>query len=612
MPLKQGKPMQEMIKLARESSNSMTGPVVAVKDLSVTLSRDGRPHRVLDGISFDITPAEIIAVVGESGSGKSSIGLALQGLLPRDSRPQVTGSILLGGVELVGAGASVLRSARRHLVRAISQDPMGALNPTMTIRRQMRECFRGTDASIIAWLRRTGLLDPESIADTFPHRLSGGQRQRVLIAMAMMARPKLLIADEPTTALDLIIQAQILNLLRDLAHEQQTAILFVTHDLSVAASLANRVLVLYAGRTAEIGPIQDVISNPAHPYSAGLLAVRFGFDSDRLRPLPTLPGERRPSVNAENACAYASRCSLAQADCTTHRPPLQPVSAHSGVAACFYAERTPFLVKQRTDARPWPTDTLEKRVIALELSEVSKSYATGAPTLWTSRQRRSVLKSVNLSIRLGECVALVGESGAGKSTLLRVAAGLVAPDSGNVSRIDENRPQVVFQDPVSALTPWLTIGEQIGERLRGVGVCGEAHHRRVGEALELVGLDPALMHALPAELSVGQCQRAIVARAVVVPPKLVLCDEPISSMDVSLAATTLNLFGDLRRRLGMAMLFVTHDLAAARIIADRVAVLHDGELIEVGDPDVLIATPQAAYTRWLVAAMPRLHPEPGQ
>lgn len=586
----------------------MTEPVLVIKDLSVVLSRDGRANRVLDGISFDVAPGEIIALVGESGSGKSTIGLALQGLLPRESQPKVSGSIQLGGVEIVGARDRTLRSARRHLVRAVSQDPMGALNPTMTIRRQMRESA-GRDIGIIDWLARTGLPDPERIADSFPHRLSGGQRQRVLIAMSMMAGPKLLVADEPTTALDVTIQAQILDLLRDLAREQQTAILFVTHDLSVAASLADRVLVLYAGRVAEIGDVRDVIRNPAHPYSAGLLSARFDFGSDRLRPLPTLPLERTRPLNAESACAYAHRCPIAEADCTSIRPTPRAVAGHSGSAACLHPERTALAATQSRARDLWPVQAIQRGTVALELFGVSKSFATGAKTLWGGRQLRPVLKSIDLSIKQGECVALVGESGSGKSTILRIAAGLLSPDSGDVSRVDKIPPQVVFQDAVSALTPWLTVGEQIGERLRPLGISAEARRHRVGEALELVGLDPALMHALPSELSGGQCQRAVVARAVVVPPKLLLCDEPISAMDVSLAATTLNLLGDLRRRLGMAMLFVTHDLAAARIIADRIAVLQNGELVEDGDPDALIAAPKAAYTRSLIAAMPSLHAE---
>ncbi|WP_284312034.1 oligopeptide/dipeptide ABC transporter ATP-binding protein [Labrys miyagiensis] len=589
----------------------MAEPVLAVKDLSVILSREGRPFRVLDGISFDMLPGEIIALVGESGSGKTSIGLALQGLLPREYLPQVAGSIRLAGIELVGTGRRTWQSARRHLVRTISQDPMGALNPTMRIRRQMRESNGEREGTIEDWLSRTGLPDPGRVADALPHRLSGGQRQRVLIAMAMMARPKLLIADEPTTALDVTTQAQILDLLRGFAREQQMAILFVTHDLSVAASLAERVLVLYAGRIVEIGRMQDVARNPTHPYSAGLLAARFDLDSDRRRPLPTLPSERTQFINFGSACAYATRCPIAQADCTTIRPPLKPAAVHGGTVACLHHEQTPFVSAHRVDAQPWPVQAIQETA-ALRLSNVGKTYPTGHRTFWGRRQPQPVLRSVNLSIKLGECVGLVGESGAGKSTLLRIAAGLAVPDSGAVSRFDKLPPQIVFQDPVAALTPWLTIGEQIGERLRAVSLDSDYGRRRVGEAMKLVGLDPVLMDALPGEMSVGQCQRAVLARAVIVPPRLLLCDEPISAMDVSLAATTLNLLNDLRRRLDMAMLFVTHDLAAARIIADRIAVLKDGALVEIADPDAIIAAPQSAYTRSLIAAMPSLQAAGGR
>jgi peptide/nickel transport system ATP-binding protein len=587
----------------------MTDPVLVIDNLAVTLSRDGRANRVLDGISLSAAPGEIIALVGESGSGKSTIGLALQGLLPRESTPRVTGSIRIDGVEIVGARDPALRAARRSLVRAVSQDPMGALNPTMTVRQQMLESAGRSKASINEWLARTGLSDPDRIARSFPHRLSGGQRQRVLIAMSMMVGPKLLVADEPTTALDVSVQAQILDLLRDLAREQQTAILFVTHDLSVAASLADRVLVLYAGRVAEIGAVRDVIRAPSHPYSAGLLAARFDFASDRLRPLPTLPVERTRAPSDPASCSYAPRCPLADDICMSARPALTPAPTHSGSVACHHATETQRCVSQQPASDPWPATDAQGTAIALELFEVSKSFAAGGGALFRRRRAQQVLKSVTLSIKQGECVALVGESGSGKSTILRIAAGLLRPDSGDVSRVDKVTPQVVFQDAISALTPWLTIGEQIGERLRPLGINAIDRKRRVAAALELVGLDPSLMQALPSELSGGQCQRAVVARAVVVPPKLLLCDEPISAMDVSLAATTLNLLGDLRRRLGMAMLFVTHDLAAARVVADRIAVLHHGELVEDGDPDVLIASPRAAYTRALIAAMPKLHAE---
>jgi peptide/nickel transport system ATP-binding protein len=315
--------------------------------------------------------------------------------------------------------------------------------------------------------------------------------------------------------------------------------------------------VLHKGRIVEAGPTAAIIHTPEHPYTARLLAARFDLGSDRTRPLP---------------------------------------------------------VDTSTPARPWSEawPATHEENIVLALAGVSKSFNTGSRTLWGTRRPKPVLRSVELSIRAGECVALVGESGAGKSTLLRIAAGLVAPDSGTVARAGSSLPQIVFQDAGSSLTPWLTIGEQIGERLRGTGASAHERKTRLGEAMRLVGLDPALAGALPRELSGGQAQRAVIARAIVVPPALLLCDEPISSLDVTLAAATLNLLGELRRRLGMAMLFVTHDLAAARLVADRIAVLDGGELVEDADPDTLIAAPKAAYTRQLIAAVPRLDPVPLQ
>jgi peptide/nickel transport system ATP-binding protein len=573
----------------------MPEPALTIEDLTIVLHREGRPGTVLDNIGFSIMPGEILAVVGESGSGKSTIGLAIQGLIAREHQPRISGSIRVAGTEMVGASAAGLRAARRSLVRAISQDPMGALNPTMTIGGQMRESTGDAGRSLLDWLRRTGLADPERIAASFPHRLSGGQRQRVLIAMAMMAHPKVLIADEPTTALDAPIRAQILELLRRLVREQNTAILFVTHDLGLAAAFADRVAVLRAGRLVEIGPTGGVIGNPGHPYSAALLAARFDLGSDRHRPLPTLPAARRRPEAIGGGCNYASRCPVADAECDQRRPALMPARSHPGEAACFRAGTMPSLGKH-APAPPWPAKSIGGADAALQLSEITKHYPLGPRNFWGSRAPQPVLESVDLSIGRGECVALLGESGAGKSTLLRIAAGLLAPDSGRVLT-NGGRPQVVFQDAVASLTPWLTIGEQIEERLRPLHPSAGDRMRRVAEALELVGLDPGLMNALAAELSVGQCQRAVVARAVVVPPEVLLCDEPVSALDVSLAAATLNLLGDLRRRLDMAMLFVTHDLAAARIIADRIVTLKNGRVETALDPDAFSATGPAALPR---------------
>ncbi len=586
----------------------MTEAVLSVTNVSVVLRRNSRDHLVLDDISFEAMPGEVIAIVGESGSGKSTLGAAIQGLLPVSSEPKVHGSIRVAGIEIVGAKPRVLRMVRHSLVRAIPQDPMSALNPTMTIRHQLKESAGGDDNFIRDWLGRVGLLDADAILDEFPDRLSGGQRQRVLIAMALMAQPEVLIADESITSLDVALRGQVLELLREIAHGQRTSVLFITHNLTVAASLADRVLVLYNGRILELGRTGNVLANPGHPYLAGLLATRFDFDTDRLHSLPTLPVERMRLADPENACCYASRCLIVRDECLNGRPELVPFSANDHVAACFFPGSVQSSAAHYHPTQAWPTTITVKPVEVLRLSGVSKSFTSTGP--FGRRWSRQVLESVDLSVAFGECVALLGESGAGKSTIVRLAAGLLAPDGGEISRADE-APQVVFQDAVASLTPWLSIGEQIGDRLRHLGLGKVERRHRVGEALEMVGLDESLMSSLPASLSVGQCQRAMIARAIIVPPKLLLCDEPISALDVSLAATTLNLLGDIRRRLGMAVLFVTHDLAAARIVADRIAVLDKGRVAQQGDPDTITAGFGPVSVCTILTATPGTHPETG-
>ncbi|ROT97701.1 ATP-binding cassette domain-containing protein [Histidinibacterium lentulum] len=522
----------------------MTEPVVSVRDLVADLGREAEATRVLGGVSFAVGAGEIVALVGESGSGKSTIGKALQGLLPQDAVRHLSGSVRIDGTEVIGADPRTLRDVRRRLVRAVPQNPMGALNPTMTIGRQLAESGAARDDAE-TWLARTGLPDPRRILAAYPHRLSGGQRQRVMIAMAMVARPRLLIADEPTTALDVTVQAQILDLVASLRSEG-TGVLFVTHDLGIAAGLANRILVCHRGQIVEDGPAAQVIRAPRAAYSRALLRARFDLSTDRSRPLPT-----------------------------------------AGTA----------------EIAPWPP-VAKGKSWALELYRVVKHFPAGPRGRWGRRQPVRVLDGIDLRIAAGECVALVGESGSGKSTLLRIAAGLETADAGDVSRSGSVPPQVVFQDAVGALTPWLPIGAQIGE-----GLPRDTRDTCIAEALREVGLDPALAAALPSELSGGQCQRACVARALIRKPSVLLCDEPISAMDVSLAAQVLNLLNDIRRRAGLGMLFVTHDLAAARLIADRIAVLDKGRLVEEGPSEEVVTSPRAAYTEQLLAAVPRLSRE---
>ncbi|WP_075292005.1 ABC transporter ATP-binding protein [Pararhizobium arenae] len=510
----------------------MKEPAVSVQNLSVSLQRDRRINPVLHDLSFEVGPGKILAVIGQSGSGKTTLGAALQGLLPASSRPKVSGSITLGDIELVGAKSHSLQWVRRNVVRSISQDPMNALNPTMTIRAQLREAARCDDDLIEDWLRRLSFSDISRIARAFPHTLSGGQRQRICIAMALMAKPKVLVADEPTTGLDHTLQRLVYDLIRDAAVTHKTAVIFITHNLSAATAVADSILVLEKGRIVEAGGLTTVLTRPRHAYTQQLVTSRIELETG-------VAGGTLPHFHNRDRDQRESRKSAALS--------FQSVSFQYGV--------TPFEVRRRG--------------------------------------RLPVLQSLTLSVAEGECVALVGSSGEGKSTILRIAAGLLRPSAGSVWRKSDSIPQLVFQDSVASLTPWLTIGEQIGERLKSLQLSHATYRRQLEQALEIVGLEHKLLDALPSQMSVGQCQRACLARAIIAPPKLLLCDEPTSSLDSALALDMLKLIRELRERFGMTVLFATHDLAVAKFVANRVAILRDGQITGVGEPERIIETLKA-------------------
>ncbi|MFC5757835.1 ABC transporter ATP-binding protein [Rhizobium sp. GCM10022189] len=505
----------------------MIDPVLSIKNLSVSLRRDGESRVVLENLSLNVFPGEIVGILGESGSGKSTLGAAIQGLLPEVSEPVVCGSINLNKTELVGADASVLRRTRRHVVRSIPQDPMSALNPTMSIRDQMRESVKCGDGDILEWLETVGLEEAQDIARAFPYRLSGGQRQRVAIAMAMMARPMLLIADEPTTALDFELQSEIFELIQTVVRQQAASSLFITHNLDAAAVVCDRLLILRNGKIVEVGSRADILDRPRHHYTRQLVEARRSLIDDTR--IVTTRSER------------------------------------------------------------------EER-LSLRMSNVVKGFSN--LSLFGRRERRSeVLRGFDLEISPGECVGLLGPSGSGKSTVVRIAAGLLSSDEGRVEWGDGDRPQVVFQDAVASLTPWLTVAEQVGERLRPLRLSASERRARVSEVMSLVGLDERCGRELPGRLSVGQCQRAVIARAVIVPPRLLLCDEPTSSLDASLATTILDLIGDLRRRLNIGVLFVTHDLSVAGYVADRIALLSEGRVVSQGEPKKIIDSLSKIWAR---------------
>jgi peptide/nickel transport system ATP-binding protein len=573
---------------------STPAPVASVRELRVSFQTARGLVRAVRGIDLAVAPGEILGVVGESGSGKTVLGLSLLGLLP--SSAKVSGLVEVGGIDMLSAPEPERRRIRRTMLGAVFQDPMSSLTPTMRVGAQLLE-VAGSVEEAQRLLHAVGIPDPDRRMRQFPHELSGGLRQRVMIAVAAAGSPRLVVADEPTTSLDVTLQAQVLRLLAQLRSDLGCSVVLVTHDLGVAATVADRLCVLYAGRIVEVGPTSEVVSRPSHPYTAALLAARLTLRSDRSRPLPSLEGELPDPRTEPPGCLFAPRCPLRLPECTQGpAPEPTPSPLHAGITTCLRPGDAASGVRL-VAAPAW--DRVGAPRGGVEIEQVVVEYSSG----WR-RPRVTALRGVDLRVAPGECVALVGQSGSGKSTLLRVVAGLLRPTRGRVRLLDGSRPQMVFQDPGASLTPWMRVGELLEERLRSVER-GE-RKARVREALRLVGLDDSVTAVRPTQLSGGQRQRVAIARAVIEPPGLLLCDEPISALDASLAAGVLTLLGQLRRRLGMAMLFVTHDLAAARLVADRIAVMAHGRIVEEADAATLVESPRHEETHRLLEAVVEL------
>jgi len=570
--------------------------VAAITDLHVTFRRNGRDVHALRGVSLDIATGEILGLVGESGSGKSVLGFTMLGLLPQ---ARVSGSVEVADTDMVTGDAKTLRKVRRLDLGAVFQDPMTSLNPTMRIGKQVAEAA-GSDEEALKLLTAVGIPDPKRRFRAYPHELSGGLRQRVMIAIAIAGNPELIIADEPTTALDVTVQAQVLRLLLRLRDEIGCSIMFITHDLGVAAQISDRIAVLYAGRIAEIGPTADVLNQPAHPYTHGLLRSRLTLDTARHRKLAALAGSVPSPVTPLPGCAFAPRCVLATLACEA-TPPDPTTIAPGRVSACIVPFET-----VSTELGSRLTTTTEDIEPETALAESSEPPAVVLKDGVKAFGKLQALRGISLTVADGESVALVGESGSGKSTLLRVIAGLEKPTSGTIELAGGQRPQMVFQDAGASLTPWLSVGELISERLRRNGMSRSQRQDAVAEVLERVGLPLDIAKARAGQLSGGQRQRVSLARATVVPPSVLLCDEPTSALDVSLAASVLNLIGDLRRTLDMSVVFVTHDLSVARVVADRIAVMYLGRIVEIGPADDVINDPAHPYTRALVDSIPNL------
>jgi peptide/nickel transport system ATP-binding protein len=588
--------------------------------------------RILDDVTLSIAPGEALGLVGESGCGKSTVALAAMRYLPQGMR--VTGGrILFDGRDLATMPESELRRMRGSRISMVYQDPMASLNPVMTVGRQLIEVplLHGEGdpararARAIEMLREVRLGDAEAMMERYPHQLSGGQQQRVVIAMALMAEPALLVMDEPTTGLDVTIEAAILELVRDLRSRFGTAILFISHNLGTVARLCDRVGVLYAGRLVEIGAARDVFRDPAHPYTRGLLDALPDLDRPRgaARLLP-IPGTLTAEDRARPGCAFAPRCAHAQAGtCAEGSIALVPAGDGAGhLARCARLAALP--PRAAGAARSASGADEADGPVLLEARGVGKWYAIGGGLAGGERRVVRALTDVSLEARRGGTLAIVGESGSGKSTLARVVAGLVGEAKGDLrlggrplSGTVDDRPtdlvrrvQMVFQNPDSTLNPSHSVGFALMRplrRLRGMSAGDAAMEAR--RLMERVQLPVELLDRRPGQLSGGQRQRVAIARALAGEPDLLIADEPVSALDVSVQAAIVNLLADLRAGSDLALVLISHDLALVRHMADQVAVMYLGRVVEYGPADLVFAPPFHPYTEALLAAAPRPDPD---
>ena len=560
----------------------MTQPILSVTGLTTSFRSGGRWNSVVRNISFDIAPKETVAVVGESGSGKSVTALSIMRLnAPATSR--IEGSVKLNGRELLSLPETEMRAIRGNEIAMIFQEPMTSLNPVLTVGFQIAEALvlhRGfaraeAEREALRLLEKVRIPAARSRLHDHPHRFSGGMRQRVMIAMALACRPKVLIADEPTTALDVTIQAQILDLIKTLQDEENMSVLFITHDMGVVAEIADRTVVMYDGEQVETGRTADVFALPQKPYTKALLAAvpRLGSMSGRQRPM------RFPVVSR--------------------------TTGESDTPA-----QVPDTVK--TGQRP-----------VLEVTGLTTRFDIHGGILGSVKGRVHAVENVSFTLHAGETLALVGESGCGKSTTGRSVMRLIEPLAGSVLLNGEDvlqlprkkllqqrrQMQMIFQDPYASLNPRMTIGAAIADPLLVNNAVGRADVAgRVAELLQQVGLSPEMAHRFPHEFSGGQRQRICIARALALEPALIVADESVSALDVSVKAQVINLMLDLQARMGLAYLFISHDMAVVERVSHRVAVMYLGEIVEIGPRAAIFGNPQHPYTKRLLAAVPIADP----
>jgi peptide/nickel transport system ATP-binding protein len=606
-------------------------------DLKVELDAEAGVVRALDGIRLSIERGETFALVGESGCGKSMTALALMRLLPENGRVS-DGQVRLGDLDVLGLPEAAMRSVRGARIGMIFQEPSTSLNPVMRVGEQIVEAIethtpvRGAAAraKAVEWLGRVGITEPERRFDEYPFRLSGGQKQRVMIAMTLAAEPDFLVADEPTTALDVTIQAQILELLRTLQREQRMGLLLITHDLGVVAGMAQRVALMYAGQIIEVAPADQFFAAPKHPYARALLRA-LPDAARRGEPLQAIAGTVPPLWTAFQGCRFAPRCSLALSACTEVAPELFDAGAQRQVRCLLHAPGAAAAPDTRgaTAQAPAnePADDRPAAPPLLQVHGLSVAFPIRKGLLQRASGAFQAVRDVSFEVARGRTLALVGESGCGKTTtgkaivqLLRRQArieGRALLEGRNLFELQgesllaaRRDVQIIFQDPFASLNPRMRVFELLEEGLQALHpqMSAEQRRQRIEDLSERVGLGSGALQRFAHEFSGGQRQRIAIARALAVQPKLLVCDEPTSALDVSVQAQILNLLRELQRDMGLSYLFITHNIGVVEYIADAVAVMRDGAIVEQGRCAAVLGAPGHEYTRELLAAVPRLAP----
>ena len=607
--------MSERVCKISLSQDRDIAPLLKVKNLSVTFQTTPGVVCAVRDVSFELKPGEILGIVGETGSGKSVTCKAFTRLLSETSH--IEGSVFYEGTDLLQLSKQRLHAYRGKEIAMIFQDSIGSLNPILTIRNHIKEVAElapntSLDAVATEKLQHMGIQNAKQRIQDYPFQFSGGMAQRVQIAMALSKEARLLIADEPTTALDVTMQAKILEDLFKLSREENLAIILISHDLSVIAEICDRIAVMYHGRIVETGTVEHVLGAPVHPYTKGLLHSLPHIEAYQTR-LQPIQGECLPAEIETTGCDFAERCPFSKKVCFITKP--TAASFASREVLCLFPDASqaePLIRERRRQKGPSPTPSI------LEITKVSCTF----PSRNTKGLKIGIraVDDVTLTLNQGEILGIVGESGSGKSTLAKMIVGITSPTEGTISLFGQtlysknwNRKQhatnvqYVFQDPLGALDPLMNILDQVAEPLKiHTSIPKKVRLERAGEILKQCGLSPAYFTRKPGFLSGGQRQRAVLARAIILNPKLLICDEPVSAMDVSVQAQILNLLEDLVREKGMSMLFISHDLGVISNLCDRVAVMSNGSVVEATDVGSLFSTAQHPYTKELLSSIPQL------